>query len=157
MKNDWDIKLNSSYEQQYDGGGSMSLIDGVYGTVNWRMGNWQGYQSNNVDVVIDLKKNRELSKLTANFLQDTRSWIVMPKSMVVELSFDGKQFSEVYRGNDFLPIEDLNPQIKTINAEFKKQRARYVRIKAEQYGKLPSWHEGSGGDTHIFIDEVEVE
>ncbi len=157
MKNDWDVKLNTLYEQQYDGGGALGLIDGVFGTLNWRMGNWQGYQSNNVDVIIDLKKSKELSKLTANFLQDTRSWVVMPKSMVVEVSNDGKQFTEVYRENNYLPIEDLNSQIKTITATFSKQNARYIRLKAEQYGKLPSWHEGAGGDTHIFIDEIGVE
>ncbi len=157
MKNDWDVKLNTSYEQQYDAGGPLGLIDGVYGTTNWRMGNWQGFQTNNLDVVIDLKSTKEISKLSANFLQDTRSWIVVPKSLVVELSEDGKQFTEVYRENSFLPIEDMIPQIKKITAIFKKQRARYIRVKAEQYGNLPLWHEGAGGDSHIFIDEIDVE
>jgi hypothetical protein len=35
--------------------------------------------------------------------------------------------------------------------------AKYIKVKAVQYGKLPAWHEGAGGDTHIFIDEIKVE
>jgi hypothetical protein len=36
-------------------------------------------------------------------------------------------------------------------------KARYIRLRAKQYGKLPEWHEGAGGDTHIFCDEITVE
>lgn len=44
-----------------------------------------------------------------------------------------------------------------INPRFReKVNARYVRIKAIQYGKLPAWHLGAGGDTHIFVDEINI-
>ena len=35
--------------------------------------------------------------------------------------------------------------------------ARYVRVRAESYGKLPAWHPGAGGDSWIFVDEIIVE
>ena len=29
-------------------------------------------------------------------------------------------------------------------------------VNPAQYGKLPAWHEGAGGDTHIFTDEIDI-
>ncbi len=155
--NNWEVRLNTSFEPQYEGGGASGLIDGIYGTTNWRMGNWQGYQLNDFDAVINLKEVKNISSITASFLQDVRPWIVMPKQVTVSISLYGKDFYEVYNGTDFLKIEDINPQVKNVQAIFLPQPAQYIRIVAKQYGKLPSWHEGAGGDTHLFVDEIIVE
>ncbi|MEJ7610520.1 MAG: chitobiase/beta-hexosaminidase C-terminal domain-containing protein [Ferruginibacter sp.] len=154
MAHDWGIKLNTNYEQLYEGGGAMGLVDGIRGETNWRKGNWQGYQNTGVDVTIDLKKIKTISRVSAGFLQDTRAWIVMPKTVSVEISVDGKKFKKVSEKNNLLSVKDLNVQLKTAELRFKPQAARYVRLKAAQYGKLPEWHESPGGDTHIFIDEI---
>jgi hypothetical protein len=89
-------------------------------------------------------------------LQDVGAWIIMPKKVTVEVSEDGINYKEVYSGENFLPIEDKTVQVKNIIASFSPISARYVKLKAEQYGKLPAWHEGAGGDSHIFIDEINV-
>ena len=152
----WSIKLNTAYEQQYDGGGVNGLIDDLRGEVDWRKGNWQGYQKTDLDVVIDLQEMKTISKVSIGFLQDTRAWIVLPKQVIVEVSEDGKEFTKIYSGENFLPIDDLNAQVKNVTANFKTVSARYVRVRAIQFGKLPFWHEGAGGDTHIFADEIEI-
>jgi len=157
ITNNWSIKYNTNYEKQYDGGGTNGLIDGMRGTTNWRKGNWQGYQKNDVDVVIDLKKIMPVKKITMDFLQDTRAWIVMPKQIIIETSVDGEKFKEIYKGEDLIPIEHLEPQVMIMEPSFETTKARYVRIKAVQYGKLPDWHEGAGGDSHIFIDEIQIQ
>lgn len=157
IPNDWSINLNTPFEPQYNAGGEGGLIDGIRGDANWRKGNWQGYQKNDVDAVIDLKTVKTVSKVKLGLLQDTRAWIVMPRQVTVEVSADGKTFKQVYAGDNTLPIEDLVVQVKNWEAKFPAVSARYIRVKAMQYGKLPAWHEGAGGDTHIFIDEIEVE
>jgi len=156
MAHDWVVKLNSPYEHMYDGGGALGLIDGIRGETNWRKGNWQGYQKNDMDVTIDLKIPTTISTVTAGFLQDTRAWIVMPKQMIVQVSSDGVVYKTVSDTNNFLPMKDLNPQVKNVTATFVPTKARFVKIKAMQYGKLPQWHESPGGDTHLFVDELEV-
>jgi len=152
---DWDITINTPYEKEYNAGGDHAVIDELRGSTDWRKGGWQGYRSD-VDLVLDLKSVVPISKVTADFLQDSRAWIVMPKQVIVEISEDGKSYKEVYRGENYLPIEDVKVQTREIEAKFDKTNARYVRIKAIQYGKLPSWHEGAGNDPHIFIDEITV-
>ncbi len=156
MAYDWAVKLNTSYEQMYDGGGALGLIDGIRGETNWRKGNWQGYQKKDMDVTIDLKTATTISSVTAGFLQDTRAWIILPKQIKVQVSTDGRSFKTVSDISNFLPIEDLTPQVKNVAATFAPIKARYIRIKAMQYGKLPAWHESAGGNTHLFVDEVEV-
>lgn len=157
ITHDWSIKLNTAYEQQYNGNGDNGLIDHIRGDVDWRKGNWQGYQGHDLDAIIDLQEVKQISKVTIGLLQDTGPWIVMPKQITVEISTDNKNFVKVYEGQNFLPIEDARPQIKNVEAVFKIVSARYVRVKAMQYGKLPEWHLGAGGDTHIFADEIIIE
>ena len=52
---------------------------------------------------------------------------------------------------------DYGVIIKDFTASLNGVEARYVRIRARTYGKLPSWHPGSGGDAWIFVDEIIVE
>ena len=42
----------------------------------------------------------------------------------------------------------------TINQKVSK--VRYVKVFAKNFGKLPSWHQGFGGDAFIFIDEITI-
>ena len=154
--NNWTIQIVTPFEPQYSAGADDALIDGYRGAVNWRKGSWQGYQTD-VEVVIDLNATETVSKVSTEFLQDTRAWIVIPKKVIIETSVDGKNYQQVYAGENYLPIEDLNVQIKNIEAGFPAVKARYIKLKAIQYGKLPTWHEGAGGNTHIFVDEISVQ
>lgn len=156
--NNYVIISTTPVEQQYDGGGADALVDEIKGTTDWRKGNhWQGFQLNDMEVVIDMGKVKSISKVIAGFLQDSRAWIIMPREVTVETSVDGKNFTQVYSGKDFLPIKDFKVQRKEVDADFTPVQAQYVRVKAIQYGKLPSWfEEGGGGDSHIFCDEISV-
>ncbi len=155
--NNWTLKLNSKYEPQYSAGAEDALINGLTGSANWRTGNWQGFQKIDLDAVIDLLEIKNIHSVRTNFLQDSRSWIIMPKQVIIEVSNDGTNFKQVYSVEPNLPANDMTVQVKTINASFDQQPARFVRLRAIQFGKMPAWHEGAGGDTHIFCDEIVVE
>ena len=155
-ENNYSIISSTPYEPEFAAGGIEALVDEIHGTTDWRKGNWQGYQKNNVEVVIDLKETRSISKVSARFLQDVGAWIIMPKEISIEVSVDGKNFTPIYTGSNFLLVEDLKVQTKEVNAAFPTVRAKFVRFKAIQYGKLPLWHESAGSQSHIFIDEIEV-
>ncbi|MEO6252449.1 MAG: GH92 family glycosyl hydrolase [Ferruginibacter sp.] len=157
MLHDWTIQLNTKYEQQYDGNGANGLIDGIRGEADWRKGNWQGYQKADLDVVIDLQEIQPITSVNIGLLQDSRSWIILPRQIIIEVSNDNKNFTPVYSGKDFMAIEDERAQVKNVVANFATVSARYILIKAIQYGKLPAWHLGAGGDTHIFVDEINVQ
>ena len=81
----------------------------------------------------------------------------MPKEVIIETSIDGKNFNRVYHGEKFLPVEDVKVQAKKVIGEFNETQAHVIHLKAIQYGKLPAEHEGAGGDSHIFIDEITIQ
>lgn len=155
--NHWEIDIKSIYNPQYTAGGKLGLIDGIHGTENWRKGDWQGYQSQDFEAVVDLKMLQHITKLSSSYLQDSRSWILMPTKVEYYLSSNNKDFFLVATvNNDIDPKMEQN-SIKKFSAEVLPTEARYVKVKAYNFGKLPNWHQGFGGDAFIFIDEISIE
>jgi predicted alpha-1,2-mannosidase len=162
IPHNWTIKLISKYNSQYTGGGDFALIDGIRGTPNWSGGGWQGYQGQDLVAVIDLGTIQNVSKLGAGFLQDVASWIWMPSRVDFEISLDGQNFVPAARISNNVPDgsnanEDVGAVIKDFVKTVAPQNARYVRIRARNFGKIPDWHPGKGGDAWIFVDEIIVE
>jgi predicted alpha-1,2-mannosidase len=155
--NHWKIKLISKYNPQYTAGGDDGIIDGLHGTENWRKGDWQGYQSQNFEAVIDLLKIQEIKSVASSFLQDTRAWIIFPRSVKYSFSQDGINFTNSFEVNNTVEAKDYTVQIRNLAKELPQAvRARYVKVEAFNYGKLPEWHQGAGGDAFIFIDEIDI-
>lgn len=109
-----------------------------------------------LEAVIDMGTERTISELTSGFLQDTRSWILMPTTVSYEVSADNVTFKKVGEVQNDLPDTVLTNTVKRVVAKFPSEKVRYVKVKAKNYGILPSWHQGAGGAAFIFIDEIEV-
>ncbi|MGV3460821.1 MAG: GH92 family glycosyl hydrolase [Flavobacterium sp.] len=154
--NNYAINIKSKYNRAYHAGGPDGLIDGIHGSTNWRKGDWQGYQGQDFEAVIDLQAEKKLSQLSANFLQDTRAWIIMPQKVEFYTSSDNKNFTFVKTVNTATDAKDYSVSLEKFIADVKNQKARYVKVKAYNFGTLPVWHQGSGGEAFIFIDEIEV-
>lgn len=153
---EWKIVLKSIYNRQYTAGGDDGIIDGLYGDEEWRKGGWQGYQGQDFEAVIDMGEEENVSQITSGFLQDTRSWILMPKSVSYEISADSINFKNVGEVVNELADTVMTNTVKRIAKTFPTEKARYIKVKARNYGELPSWHPGAGGMAFIFIDEIEV-
>ena len=154
--NNYTIDIKSKYNPQYHAGGNDGLIDGIFGTTNWRKGDWQGYQSQDFEAIVDLQETKTISEIHSNYLQDQRSWILMPTKVEYFTSIDNVNFTLVGSvTNDVNPKQEEN-SIKDFSFTSKPINARYVKVKAYSFGKLPEWHQGFGGDAFIFIDEITI-
>lgn len=157
--NNYTIDIKSTYNPQYHAGGYDGLLDGINGTTNWRKGDWQGYQSQDFEAIVDLQSVKNVSNFSATFLQDQRSWIMMPTKVEYYSSSDNVNFSLITSiANDVDPKKDENT-IKDFNFTSSKPiNARYIKVKAYNLGKLPDWHLGFpfDGDAFIFIDEITI-
>jgi len=76
---------------------------------------------------------------------------------LVEISLDGKNFEPALS-----VVTDVNPQkyeaiTRDIGGPIKPVLARYIKLKAQNFGKLPACHPGAGGDSWIFVDEIIIE
>lgn len=155
--NDWSVKIANKYNRQYTGGGDEGLIDGIRGTLNWASGEWQGYQPYDLDAVIDLKRETEIKRVGGGFLQDARSWIWMPTHIEFEVSSDGVNFEKVADIKTDVDPKDMTAVIRDYKQNITPVRARYVRVRAYNLGKIPQWHPGAGDDAFIFVDEIFIE
>ncbi len=157
--NNFTINIKSTYNPQYHAGGPEGLIDGIFGTENWRKGDWQGYQTHDFEAVIDMQSTRQISQITANFLQDTRSWILMPTKVEYYISDDNVNFTPFDTQINTIDPKDYNSIIKGFKSVKKPVKTRYVKVKAVNFGKLPEWHQGFpfDGEAFIFVDEITVE
>ncbi len=155
--NNYTIRIKSKYNSQYTAGGSDGLIDGIYGSENWRKGDWQGYQGQDFECVIDLQKEQSVTSFSANCLQDSRSWILMPKKVEYYVSTDNVNFTLVGTVDNTISAMENDTSIQDFYFKILNPlQARYVKVIAYNYGKLPEGHQGFGGDAFIFIDEIAI-
>jgi len=152
--NNYTISIKSKYNKQYHAGGDEGLLDGILGTENWRKGEWQGYQSQDFEAVVDLQESKNINTIATRFLQDTRSWILMPTQVDYYVSQDNINFTKVGTVENSVGANEYETIIKPFEFQINSQKARYVKIIAKNFGKLPQWHQGFGGDAFIFIDEI---
>jgi len=150
------VKVMQEPSAQYTAGGPDALIDYQHGTNNFRLGKWQGYQGENFEAVVDLGKEESIKTIKAEFLQDELSWILMPSYVEFSVSSDGRNFTKIAHLDNDIADTTTAPTIKLFRKDFKPQKMRYVKVFAKNYGKLPDWHPGAGGDAYIFIDEITV-
>ena len=155
--NDWKVKLVSKYDKQYSAGYDEGIIDGIRGTLNWRAGEWQGYQGQNFECIIDLGKEKNIQFITSTYLQDTRAWIIFPSQVKYLISNDGINYKEFGNIENGIAANDYSVQIRSFSSTSEnKLSARYIKVVAKNFGKLPDWHLGKGGDAFIFVDEIEI-
>ena len=143
---------------QYYENGAEGLVDRLYGEQNYRIGGWQGWQGD-MEVVIDLMETKPVKAVGASCLEDTKSWIFFPTEVEASVSDDGKEYKPFGKADTgYEPLAD--PAGHKAMKKFAVKghtKARYVKLKVKNFGKMPSWHVSAGEQAWLFIDEVEVE
>ena len=151
------ITLSAKYAPQYAAAGDDTLIDGLRGNQSFKTGRWQGYLGTDLDVTLDFGRLRDIRHVAMGFLQDTGSWIFMPRRIHIELSEDGATFTPVGTVAATVAEMESNATTSDFALDLRESRhARYVRVRVERYGKLPAWHPGAGNEAWFFADEVVV-
>ncbi len=153
IQDDKTIKILSEVSPSYQDNGPEGLIDNLRGINNFKIGGWQGYQGTNFEAIIELNNKRTIQEVACGFLQDTRSWIVFPKEVLFYSSNDGVNYQLLGTAKPEIPIENQEVLTKDIGIQTKAE-AKFIKVVAKYYGKLPEWHAGAGGESFIFIDEI---
>lgn len=151
------VKYSASFSDRYPAGGITALVDGLRGPIDHRAGLWQGFFGNDLEVVIDLGQIETINSIQMNFLQNQRSWIFLPQLVEYALSSDGKKYHSINEISNTISPKEEQPFIQPFNFQFMPNtKARFIKVKAKNLGKCPSWHEGSGENCWMFADEIVV-
>jgi hypothetical protein len=82
----------------------------------------------------------------------------MPVEVVFSLSDDGATYHEVARSRTNVPDDSDGVELRDVRADLPEGvAARYVRVEARNYGTIPDWHPGRGGQAFLFVDEIEID
>ncbi len=150
------IEIKSTYNPQYSAGGHEGLIDLLRGPDDFRTGFWQGYQDQDFEAIVDLYDPQMIHKLALGCLQDIRSWIWMPTEVTFYVSQDGKNFRKVGTVQNDVPEDQYEPVLKDFELINLNEYVRFVKVTAKNYGTIPDWHMGHGGEAFIFVDEIVI-
>lgn len=156
IRDDIKLTLVNKYLYNYADQGDDALINGLHGKANWRLGNWQGYNPDDLIAILDLGQVKPINKVSIGTLQDSRAWIVFPRYVQYWVSDDGKEYKLLATVNTKVDIKDLDVQTQEFSADL-HTNARYIKVVAKQYGPLPEWHGSKGSPSYIFADEITVE
>ena len=143
---------------QYTENGPEGMVDGIFGTTNYRIGGWQGWQEDMV-AVVELDKVQTVHSVGVDCLENMRSWVFFPRGVTVEYSLDGEQWTTYgsVLNNRFPPIHPR--QEESVQHTFEvtgSARAKYVKVTARNFGPLPDWHVSAGQQAWVFVDEIIV-
>lgn len=142
---------------RYPGTGPRNLTDGAFGSTDLHDGFWQGWQGTNLEVAVDLGREIPIATVAGSFLQDVGSWILLPRSVSVWLSDDGATWRAAGSTLADQPPERADPFTERLGAALPAgTTSRWVMLRAEGSGPLPSWHPGAGKPSWIFCDEIVV-
>lgn len=149
--------LNTRYSERYSAGGTQALTDTRLGSTNLNDGHWQGFQGENLDVIVDLGEEKSIGKIQIQFLQDQRSWVFAPVEVEFLTSTNGKKYKSVHHA-EYQTSQDFNNQIVTVTKILLgKNEARYIQIKAKNIGNCPPGHPGSGQKAWLMADEIIID
>ena len=150
------ISYSTPYSPNYPANDTLSLIDGLSGShEKFRDGYWQGFFGTSLDVTIDLDSITTIKEIQLGCFQYNLSWIMMPKNIGVYQSLDGENFTLL---NEWAP--NISPKKE---GRFRQDfiiscitSSRYIRVQAENFGKLPQWHPAAGSQSWLFVDEIMI-
>ena len=150
------ITLLQDIHKNYTFKGAITLVDGLKGTPNYRTGRWLGFCLTDLEAVIDLKQEEEISRVSFNTSVDKGDWVFDLLGLTVSVSNDGENYTTVFDEEyPDLTAEDEN-RIYEHKAEFEPTKARYVKIMALSDRDMPAWHPAVGYPAFIFVDELEI-
>jgi hexosaminidase len=137
----------------YQGQGAFSLVNGIWSKKGLANPDWIGFIGDDIEATIDMGKGVGYSSVKMHTLNQNGSWIYLPQYVEVFVSKDGKSFTSVGKGTEFVK-DTLTMGWITVN--FPAQTARYIKVVAKNYGLIPEGQPGGGNKAWIFADEIQV-
>jgi len=151
------VKYNTLYNEKYPGNGRLTLVDGLKGSTDFSDVSWQGWKSDDLDIIIDLEQNTEIVSIAPSFLEDHASRIFLPEKIILSFSKNGSVFSKTHEKEISPVIENREKSRFDLPINNINQSARYIRIQVLGQKTCPQWHSANGEHSWLFVDEIIID
>ncbi|MBR5562691.1 MAG: family 20 glycosylhydrolase [Bacteroidales bacterium] len=131
------------------------LTDGLRGTESFRSESWAAWRGAPVDLVVDMKAEEKISSVAVGSFRNQLDNIFLPERLVVAVSTDGVNYTEV--ASQKYEVEQEAPNcLVDITLTFPETTARYVKVTVTPLAKMPDWRQQDGNSAYAFVDEIIV-
>jgi hexosaminidase len=127
---------NSRYDS-----GDLTLVDGQFGARPWRGYQWVGFDTNTIELKVDLEERRKIKSIELGCLYEPSSWIHLP--------------NEVKITTDSGKTKHVNITSERTVIRFGK-KAQTLRLQITGPKTIPVGFPGEGSTPWIFMDEIIV-
>ncbi|HEX6180441.1 MAG TPA: family 20 glycosylhydrolase, partial [Chitinophagaceae bacterium] len=150
------ISLKTAPSASYPGnGGAFGLINGALSEKGISSAEWLGWSGVDMEATIDLVATAKFSSVNIHTLEQNGGWIYLPASIEVFTSKDGKTFTPAGKTSKY--VQDKSGFASgNMTISFPVTTARYLKVIARNYGKIPEGKPGAGNNAWLFIDEIQV-
>jgi hexosaminidase len=148
------ISLAALPDARYPGsGGAFGLVNGVESERGINSDEWLGWNGTDMEAVIDLGAEEQVSDIQAHILDLKRSQIYAPVYFEAFSSVDGINFYVLGKTTE-MKRQDQNMAFMDIR--FTPVLCRYIKIFAKNSGRIPDGQPGAHNQAWLFCDEVSV-
>lgn len=142
------VKYLEPSDKRYQGAGEFNMVNTLRATKNYHNKQWQGWLGKDMEVVIDLDTETEISEVIVGTLENQGPSIFFPTAIEVSISNDGKQFNSIGKIERAFKANAAS-ELKDFVVRFNKQNTRFVKVKATCLEEHPK-----GGSAWLFVDEI---
>jgi hexosaminidase len=136
--------------------GNEGLTDGQLGSEKSNA-LWTAFKENDLEMVVDLEKKISLKRIAIQFLHNPNAAVLMPRTVTLMASNDGKNW-EMLKSFSLWKLREDKTIIKLDYAITTGKNAfRYVKIMAKNVATCPEGLAQTGKPAWIFVDEVVIE
>jgi hexosaminidase len=141
------IKLTSLPNERYCGQGSLTLVDGIHGSLPWKGHEWLGFDTTEITFESDLLESKKLKSLELGYLSDHNSWIHAPSEIEI---YGAKSSNKKWKK---LKITSIDFKDNVINSQL-KGKAQLLKVIIKSLPKIPEGMPGEGNIPWTFLDEI---
>jgi hexosaminidase len=151
------VQLITQPSEKYNYGGDLTLVDGIFGIEPCKGNEWLGYQSDTIEIMVDLESKKKMIGFQLNFLKSEGSWIYLPDEVHLQVSKNKKRWKKLKRTpfqllyNGGASVSNKNTYVQSIS-----KKGRYLKVVIFPKASIPSENEGAGQKPWTFIDELTI-
>jgi len=155
------LSLLNQPEPQYNTGGIQSMVNGITGS-DTRYGDreWRGFSGHDMEAIIDLGTEQRISEIRTRFFNAPGQWIYLPSDVTVWLGDSEESMKEAGKMNATGEAGKVGKMGEAGPGQYQlsidSRSARFIKIVARNFGKIPDGKQGAGHDAWLFVDEIVV-
>lgn len=121
--------------------GDLTLVDGQFGARPWRGYQWVGFDTNTIEIKVNLQEKRKIKDLELGCLYEPSSWIHLPNEVVI--TTDSGKTKRVHVTSERTVIRFRN-------------KTQFLRLQIIGPKAIATGFPGEGNTPWIFMDEIIV-